>query len=231
MDAARQPCQAITKAGTPCKRPAQAGSIYCAVHARQIAAQAGGEPPPSSKPVTIEVTSVPPAATQGAAQQTERNVELLLQELDALAQEIQRRFGGTTSLTPAQLLGMINQRVGRFAPEMPREVLRDLERNLEGTSFRDLVDPETLKGLFYILSYTAQSSSASMREQVRARLEKLPGFSALAELAGNLEGTSPRDLVDPDTWKGFWFILSHMAQQQMADAKRRVLRKDDPPQE
>ncbi|HXF63172.1 MAG TPA: hypothetical protein VNK95_16215, partial [Caldilineaceae bacterium] len=185
----------------------------------------------SVEATSVEVTSLPAASTQRATQQTERNIELLLQELDALAQEIQRRFGGTTPLTPAQLLGMVNNRVGRFAPEMPREALRDLERNLEGTSFRDLVDPETLKGLFYVLSYTAQSSSASLREQVRARLAKLPGFGALAQLAGNLEGTSPRDLVDPDTWKGFWIILSHMAQQQMADARRRMQRQDEPSSE
>src|SRR5690606_31000623 len=166
---------------------------------------------------------VPPAATQGAAQQTERNVELLLQELDALAQEIQRRFGGTTSLTPAQLLGMINQRVGRFAPEMPREVLRDLERNLEGTSFQDLVDPETLKGLWYVMSYSVQGASQATRQRIYDRLKVLPGFEVIADLAGNLEGTSPRDLVDPATWKGFWYILQHTAQQQVADAKRRVL--------
>jgi hypothetical protein len=237
------PCQALTKAGTPCKLPALPDSDYCAVHHRQVDAKlapsvesqaeasptrAASSPPAlSDAPVSAPTPQQPPAPARGI----EPNLDLLVRELEALAQELQHRLDSATSLTPAQMLGLVNKSVGRFAPELPRETLRDLERNLEGSTFRDLIDPETLKGLFYLLTYSLQGSSAAMREQMVARLARLPGYSALAELAGNLEGTTPRDLVDPETWKGFWYIANYTAQQQLADARRRILGESQPPQE
>jgi hypothetical protein len=158
-------------------------------------------------------------------------MELLIHELDALAQEIQRRARLTLPLTPAQLLAMLNQGVGRYAPEVPREVLKELEHNLEGTSFQDLVDPETLKGLWYVLTYTMQGSlqgsSQAVRTRLRQALAKLPGGEVVADLAGNLEGTSPRDLVDPQTWKGFFYIVSYTAQKQVAQTAKRLMGKGE----
>ena len=217
MDEPRARCRATTKAGTPCKNPARPGSDYCAVHLRAM----GGTNPAAQAASPIPM----PSAPEGFG---EASPELLIQELEVLAREVARRMQ-SAPMTPAQVLGLLNKSVGRFAPEVPREVLRDLERNLEGSSFQDLVDPETLKGLWYVMSYSMQGASQATRQRIYDRLKVLPGFEVIADLAGNLEGTSPRDLVDPATWKGFWYILQHTAQQQVADAKRRVLGRNEPP--
>lgn len=218
METPKARCQAVTKAGTPCKNTAQPGSAFCSVHLRAGAAQARTPQPEAANPPPK------PAAPTGMG---EASTDLLLQELEALAREIQRRME-IAPMSPAQIVGLFNKSVGRFAPEVPREVLRDLERNLEGSSFKDLVDPETLKGLWYVMSYSVQGASQATRERIYSQLTALPGFEALADLAGNLEGTTPRDLVDPATWKGFWYILNHTAQQQLVGAKRRVLGPRDP---
>lgn len=224
MDTSKPRCQAITKAGTPCKNTAQPGSSFCAVHLRAGAAQATAAQPEAATSPVPAATPPKPAAPDGLG---EASTDLLLQELEALAREIQRRMN-IEPMSPAQVVGLFNKSVGRFAPEVPREVLRDLERNLEGSSFKDLVDPETLKGLWYVMSYSVQGASQATRQRIYAQLSALPGFEALADLAGNLEGATPRDLVDPATWKGFWYILNHTAQQQLASAKRRVLGPRDP---
>jgi len=212
MDDIKARCRAMTKAGTPCKNTAQPGSDYCAVHLRAAVAN-------RAKAEQAQATSSKPSAPTGLG---EANPDLLLQELEALGRELKRRME-SAPMTPAQIVGLFNSSVGRFAPEVPREVLRDLEHNLEGSSFQDLVDPETLKGLWFIMSYSVQGASQTTRERIMAQLNTLPGFEALSDLASNLEGASPRDLVDPATWMGFWTILSHTAQLQIAGAKRKVL--------
>lgn len=212
MDDTKVRCRAMTKAGTPCKNTAQPGSEYCAVHLRVAAAD-------KAKAEQAQAPLPKPSAPTGLG---EANSDLLLQELEALGRELKRCME-SAPMTPAQIVALFNSSVGRFAPEVPREVLRDLERNLEGSSFQDLVDPETLKGLWYVMWYSAQGASQATRERIMAQLSSLPGFEALSDLAGNLEGTSPSDLVDPATWKGFWYILSHTAQQQIAGARRKVL--------
>lgn len=209
MDEPKARCSAITKAGTRCKNTAQPGSDLCSVHLR-----AAEQPKPVAEAILPK-----PAAPEGLGTASS---DLLAQEIEALMREIGRLMQ-SAPLSPAQVVGMFNNKIGRFAPEVPREVLRDLERNLEGSSFQDLVDPETLKGLWYVMTYSLQGASQATRERIFSQLSALPGFEAMTELAGNLEGTSPRDLVDPATWKGFWYILNHTARQQIADAKRRVL--------
>lgn len=44
-------------------------------------------------------------------------------------------------------------------------------------------------------------------------------FEILQELKGNLEGTTPQDLVDPATWKGLGYILYYMAQTRVTAAR------------
>ena len=43
------------------------------------------------------------------------------------------------------------------------------------------------------------------------------------DLKGNLEGTSPKDLVDPDTWKGMFLIMNYSARATATDLKRKLL--------
>lgn len=224
MEPGQPICQATTKAGTRCKNHAKHGSNYCSVHLH-LGAEAPAEdvrPEAPSRLTPARTTKARPQ--QWALMETSvSGVDLLVHELEALARELQRRVQKRPPPTPAQLLGMLNRSVGRYAPEVPREVLRDLERNLEGTSYQDLVDPETLKGLWYVLTYSVQGSTQEVRARLDAQLSSIPGYAAMKDLAGNFEGTTPRDLVDPDTWKGFLYIVSYTAQNQVRAATQRVL--------
>ena len=214
-------CAATTKSGERCKNRAQAGSAYCYIH-RSLAHAAGPPsveaPPPAAADPTVASAVHTPPTTMDA------QLVLFVQELKALVKELQRRVPERIppAVTPAQVLELFNSNIGRYAPGPQRELLLDLQRNLEEATFRDLVDPETLKGLWYILQYSVQAQSSAARDSVLGRIASLPGFALLADLRGNLEGTKPQDLVDPATWKGLWTVLSYAAQQQVHTARRRL---------
>ena len=106
-------------------------------------------------------------------------------------------------------------------------LLRDLQANLQGASPRDFFDPDTWKGLWFLLNYTWQTEASALKDTLAAQLGRLPGAGAVANLGGMLQGSSPRDLLEIDTWKGVWFLLNYTLQAQVADVKRRVLGDDE----
>ncbi|MCB0132921.1 MAG: hypothetical protein KDD78_18800, partial [Caldilineaceae bacterium] len=103
----------------------------------------------------------------------------------------------------------------------------DLKGNLEGTSPKDLVDPDTWKGMWYILNYTTQAQSSAALEKIVNRLSGLPGMALLTDLKGNLEGTSPKEFLDPETWKGMFLIMNYSARATVGDLKRKLMGSDD----
>jgi hypothetical protein len=217
-------CKATTKSGAPCKNRPQEGSDYCHIHLRSMAASR----PPSSVPnAASSHTAQATAPATAHATDGDPQLEMLLDELNALARELQRRMPDfkPPQFSPAALLDLIGKNVDRIVPEEQRALFDELRRNLRGTTAQDLVDPETWKGLWYVLNYSLQMQSASMVEQLTTRLASLPGMDVLAQLKGNLEGTSPRDLLDPDTWKGFWYIAGYTAQLQLQQARDRLMGK------
>lgn len=76
-------------------------------------------------------------------------------------------------------------------------------------------------------TYTAQVQSKQAIDAAVERLARLPGGDTLLVVKSQIESTSPRDLLDFDTWVGAWVILNAAVQAQ-AIGKRRVLgEKDD----
>jgi hypothetical protein len=210
-------CQATTNAGAQCKNRAQKGSKFCHVHQQDKSSSS------SAKSAAAKASSeVQAQSADGDAQ-----LELLLDELNALAHELQRRVPDfkPPQFSPSALLDLIGKNIDRIVPEEQRGLFDDLRRNLRGTTAKDLVDPETWKGLWYVLNYSLQMQSASMVERLTARLGSIPGMEVLTQLKGNLEGASPRDLLDPDTWKGFWYIVGHTAQLELQQARDRLMGK------
>jgi hypothetical protein len=197
MTESARPCQATTKLGAPCKNPARPGSKYCAVHRRLHA-----RPEPAAQ--TAQVT----AALAG--------LDELVEELQEAAPTYQ-----PPPYSPGAMLALLQQNAEKLADKVP--VVGELRRNLEGTKPEDLVDPETWKGLWYILNYTAQAQTRQTIDTLVARLAQLPGGGTLLVVKSQVESTSPKDLLDIETWKGAWVILNAAVQAQADGVRRRVL--------
>lgn len=206
MNESPRVCQATTKLGARCKNKAQEGSKYCAVH-RQL----------SARPADAPVADAPVASP---SPETIAGVNQVAEELRKAAPAYQ-----PPPYSPQALLALLQQNAERLADKAP--ILGELRRNLEGTKPEDLVDPETWKGLWYILNYTAQVQSKHALDGVVERLAKLPGGDALLLVKSTIESASPKDLLDINTWKGALVIVNAAVQAQAHEVKRRMLGQQD----
>jgi hypothetical protein len=127
--------------------------------------------------------------------------------------------------SPQALLALLQQNAEKLAEKAP--IVGELRRNLEGTTPEDLVDPETWKGLWYVLNYTAQAQSKQAIDAVVEKMARLPGGGLLLVVKSQVESTSPKDLLDIETYKGAWVILNAAVQAQANEVRRRVLRQGD----
>jgi hypothetical protein len=202
MSESSRTCQAMTRLRAPCKNQAQAGSKYCAAHRKLFTGR---------EVATVEVAAVGVAAV---------GVNQVAEELRQSAPDYE-----PPPYTPQALLALLQQNAERLADKFP--IVGELRHNLEGTKPEDLVDPETWKGLWYILNYTAQVQSKQALDAVVERLARLPGGGTLLVVKSQIESTSPKDLLDIETWKGAWIVLNAAVGAQAAEVKRRVLGSTD----
>ncbi len=205
-----KPCIAITKAGAPCKRPAQPGSDYCAIHARSSV---------SAHPAT---TPAAPASPTASINQTE--LRQLAEELNALAEEL-RKFAPAFTPPPYSSQGLrdlLKQILERLAPEQRLQILQDIRNSFEGTSIDDFKDIETWKGMWFTLNYLASTEATKRKDWLLERLVMLPGMNAATGLKDMLAQTPPEEFLKPDTWKGMWFIVNYEVQNQAAGWRRRL---------
>ena len=229
MSEEHRQCTATTKAGTHCKNSTMHGSDYCRVH--QSWAKKATVQPEKTLDVAnverVEIRNEPPKsvdAKKGGVSSSQANFEILAAQLNALASELQKSIPAymPPAFTPDGLVALVKGNLEKFTPSMQVEILSELRRNLEGTSAKDLIDPDTWKGFWYILNYTAQTQSTAALENVWTRLTALPGMALLSDLKGNLAGTSPKEFLDPDTWKGLWLVMNYSIQATAADLKRKL---------
>ncbi len=245
MSDERKQCAAITKAGTRCKNKALPGSDYCRVH--QHLAQAPGEGPTApAKPKPKRAARSAKARSRKAAGQAKASPQAgqpeesagpqptpaqkeefdqLLAELNRLAEELRRLQPDYSPppFSPQAFLSLLKENIGRFTPSVQMDILQELQRNLQGASPKDLIDPDTWKGLWVIMNCMVQAETSSMREKLVKRLESLPGTALILDLGRNLQGTSPKEFLEPDTWKGMWYILNHTAQLQLQEMRRKLM--------
>jgi hypothetical protein len=189
-------CQATTKAGAPCKNSPRAGSDYCYIHRN------------------FEQPTAAPPVTAAAA-------------INELAQEIQQDAPSyqPPPFSPQALLAMVQETFQRVTGDIHLPIVEELMNNLKGTKPEDLVDPETWKGLWYILNYTAQAESKQALEQLEQRIAALPGGQTVLDLKSNLQGTSPADLLDVNTWKGAWVVLNAAVRAQAEELQKNLMSK------
>lgn len=224
MSTPSRPCAAITKAGTPCKRPARPGSAYCATHA---ALETASAPTAPSEETVAEVAPPAPPASAATAPSADATQALreLARELNELAAELQRLVPDYAAppFSPQALRNLLHHGLERLAPGQRLQILADLRASFEGTSLEDFKDVETWKGLWFTLNYLVTSEAGRRKDWLIERLQRLPGIGTVAGLKEMLADTPPEEFLKPETWKGLWFIAHYELQTQAAALKRRLL--------
>lgn len=129
--------------------------------------------------------------------------------------------------SPQAMLALLQANLDKLSSKVQIPILTELRNNLQGTKPEDFMDPETWKGLWYVLNYTAQAQSRQALEKVDELLASVPGGQALIDLRSGLEGTSPKDLLDINTWKGAYLIADATVKAQITDLRRRVLGEEE----
>lgn len=199
-------CAAMTHSGSRCRNRPQEGSEYCYIHRAQA------EPPATPQP----------ASAQRA------QMEAVADQLNQLAEEVQRADPSyrPPPFSVAALTALLSSSMDHLAAALPEGLIKDIIRNLEGTKPEDLLDPETWKGLWYILNYTLEMRSKEVLQQVAERLSAIPGMDMVVQL-GISVWESPRDLLDVETWKGGVVVLNAAMQVQLEELKKLVFGASD----
>ncbi|MCA9898538.1 MAG: hypothetical protein H6654_11920 [Ardenticatenaceae bacterium] len=208
-------CAATTKAGNPCKNWAAEGSDYCRVHQNEAPAA--------------------PAMSAAEADLLTRKKELLA-ELDELVADLKTAVSSQTAspYNPLNLLTYLRQNLSQFTPEMQLGILQQFE----GMTREDLMDIETWKGMGYMLSYSAKFQANQLREKMNEQLPKplqpdtmlnfvktnIDRFTpdVAKGIMDSLQGATREDLMDPETWKGLWYMINYSVQFQAEQWKQKL---------
>lgn len=138
-------------------------------------------------------------------------------------------------LKPDTILNFVRSTADRFTPA----IAKDLAGNLQNASREDLMDPDTWKGMLYMLGYSAQFQATQTKDRLN---EQLPGPlkpdtwinlvrsgvdrvtpDVARQIVASFEGATREDLLDPDTWKGVWYMLNYSLQFQAQQLRARLL--------
>lgn len=163
----RSHCQAMTKAGRPCKNYALAGSTYCAVHqsvnSEQLSVASNQLSVTSNQ---IPVTNEQPPAPEASGRELR---EQLMVELDELIKRLQAMTPGYTPppFSPRGLLELIEKNAQRLSAADRLGILQ----KMRGAITQDVFDVETWKGLWYMLNYTLQSQADVVKRRFTGEYE------------------------------------------------------------
>ncbi len=186
--------------------------------------------------VGVGETAVSSSSSDPAVSEQTKRLEGLVSELDDLVAELKATVPaeGVSPYSPLTLLTTIRENLHNLAPDVQFGILE----SFEGMTLEDVKDIDTWKGMAYMLSYSAQFQAGLVKEKLN---EKLPdplkpdtvlGFMKKSidrftpELAkdmyNNFQGTSKEDWLDPDTWKGMWYMINYSMQFQAEQLKQRL---------
>jgi len=187
--------------------------------------------------------------TAGSSEPDPEQTRALLNDLNARVAELQQLLEQKNSTaesspySPTRLLAMIRDNVHKLTPEMQLDVLR----NFQGMSAEDLLDLETWKGLAYMMTYSARFQADQMRGKVADTINQVvpepiqpsrlwqmgkSGIDRLTpefakQILSTFQGASREDLLDPNTWKGVWYMITYSLQFQAEQLKQRLSAADD----
>jgi hypothetical protein len=204
-------CIATTQSGRQCRISAQPGSAYCHVHASQATTEADNS-----------------------------ELRQLVDELDTLLADLKQSLpqGDDSPYSPLRFLTTLRQNLGNLSPETRLGLLQ----NFEGMTKEDLLDLETWKGMAYMMSYSARFQADQAREKMnehlptplkpdtwinffKRNLDRVTPDVA-KDIAQNLQGATREDLLDPDTWKGVWYMLDYSLRFQAEQMKQKMTGQD-----
>ncbi len=165
------------------------------------------------------------AAESGSETETQADLQDLVEELNDLAAELKRLepHFEPPAYSPQRMKAVLTENLHRFTPE----AVKSLQESLEGTSIEDFKDIETWKGVWFTLNYLIKLEASERSHALAERLAKLPGVSTLADLKEMLKETPPEEFLDPETWKGVWFLVNYEVRNLAGGLKKRVLRESD----
>ncbi len=121
--------------------------------------------------------------------------------------------------TPQRMKNLLAENLDRFAPE----TVKSLQESLEGTTLEDFKDFETWKGVWFTINYLVKLEASERGHALAERLARLPGVSTLADLKEMLKDTPPEEFLNPETWKGVWFLVNYELKQVAGGVKARLL--------
>ncbi len=188
----------------------------------------------------------PPAAPapELSPEQEAEQLRTMVDELNARVAELQQLVdaqhtaGDAPQYSPVRLLAMVRDNVQKLTPEMQMDVLR----NFQGMTAEELLDLDTWKGLAFMMTYSARFQADQMRGKVSETINQVVpepiqpgrlwqlGKSSLdrftpefaKQILSTFQGASREDLLDPDTWKGVWYMITYSMQFQAEQLKQRL---------
>lgn len=186
-------------------------------------------------------TAVPDEPMDAAEAELLVRKKELLEELDQLVGELRAAIpeAGANAYSPMFFLSYIRAGLNRLAPDVQLGILE----SLEGMTTDDLMDIDTWKGMAYMAGYSARFQAGQLKDKmnetlptplqpdttinlVKQVLDKLTPEVA-KNIMETLQGASREDLVDPETWKGVWYMLNYSLQFQVNQLRDRVMGEDN----
>jgi hypothetical protein len=179
------------------------------------------------------------AASTAEAEQLRALIDQLNARVDELQQATGQQATGEAAIySPGRLLILVRDNVQKLTPEMQLDVLR----NFQGMSAEDFLDIETWKGLAYMMTYSARFQAGQVRGKVSDTINQVVpepiqpgrlwrwGKSGLERITPDIakqilstfQGATREDLLDPNTWKGVWYMITYSLQFQAEQLKQRL---------
>ncbi len=170
-----------------------------------------------------DLLSSPASATTEsvtASVQVQAELDDLVRELNELAAQLKQMepHFQPPSYSPKRMKRLLFENLDRFTPE----TIKGLQESLEGTRIEDFKDIETWKGVWFTLNYLIKLEASERGQGVVQRISRLPGVSTLADLKEMLQDTPPEEFLDPETWKGVWFLVNYELREVASGLKKRA---------
>jgi len=64
-------------------------------------------------------------------------------------------------------------------------------------------------------------------ETIKSLRDNMPGASTLTDLKEMLKDTPPEEFLNPETWKGVWFVINYEVRDVASNLKKRILHTED----
>lgn len=190
------------------------------------------------------VVETMPAAEMPVGEDPTTELRALVLELNELVGQLQklvpdvRTVAGTNPYSPVGLLVLLRDNAQKLTPDVQSGMLQ----SFQGMTPEDLLDIDTWKGMAYMMTYSARFQAGQVKDKVsgtingvvpepiqpgrlwslsKSSLDRItPEFAK--QIMSVFDGATPRDLLDPDTWKGLWYMINYSIQFQAEQLKNRL---------